>query len=204
MPMQRRPASSQNRLPTVAATSPPDASMSASPQDERTAAGARKELGGTTDQAPPRFPSLLMGLGLGGFIDGIVLHQILQWHHMVSDTNDNPMTTLAGLEANTLADGLFHLATWILVAAGSLGMIRSWRQQRRAPSWRFHLGLLLLGWGTFNLAEGFINHLLLGIHHVRDDLGGPTSWDIAFLIFGAALGAAGWAIHTKTAKAAQH
>ena len=27
---------------------------------------------------------LLYGLGLGGFIDGIVLHQILQWHHMVT------------------------------------------------------------------------------------------------------------------------
>ena len=51
-----------------------------------------------------------MGLGLGGFVDGIVLHQILQWHHMLTDTGDHPMTTVAGLEANTLADGFFHLA----------------------------------------------------------------------------------------------
>ena len=57
-----------------------------------------------------------MGLGLGGFVDGIVLHQILQWHHMLTDTWDHPMTTVAGLEANTLADGFFHLATWVLVA----------------------------------------------------------------------------------------
>jgi uncharacterized membrane protein len=28
---------------------------------------------------------LLLGIGLGGFFDGIVLHQILQWHHMLSD-----------------------------------------------------------------------------------------------------------------------
>ena len=27
---------------------------------------------------------VLFGLGLGGFFDGIVFHQILQWHHMVS------------------------------------------------------------------------------------------------------------------------
>ena len=184
--------------------------MSARPQDpttDRSAAahaGAQsRHSGAASERAPSRVPGLLMGLGLGGFIDGIVLHQILQWHHMVSDTNDNPMTTLAGLEANTFADGLFHLATWILVVAGSLGMLRSWQQQHRAPSWGFHLGLLLLGWGAFNLAEGVINHLLLGVHHVRDDLGGPTSWDIAFLIFGAALCAAGWAIHTKSATAAQ-
>ncbi len=28
-------------------------------------------------------PGLLVGLGLGGFFDGIVLHQLLQWHHML-------------------------------------------------------------------------------------------------------------------------
>lgn len=52
-----------------------------------------------------------MGLGLGGFVDGIVLHQILQWHHMLTDTGDHPAGTVAGLEDNTLADGFFHLAT---------------------------------------------------------------------------------------------
>ena len=55
----------------------------------------------------------LLGIGLGGFFDGIVLHQILQWHHMVSHVDDYPVTTVAGLEANTLGDGLFHAATWL-------------------------------------------------------------------------------------------
>jgi Predicted membrane protein (DUF2243) len=27
---------------------------------------------------------ILFGLGLGGFLDGIVLHQVLQWHHSSS------------------------------------------------------------------------------------------------------------------------
>ena len=34
-----------------------------------------------------KFPvaaGILFGLGLGGFVDGIVLHQLLQWHHMLS------------------------------------------------------------------------------------------------------------------------
>jgi predicted membrane protein DUF2243 len=61
-----------------------------------------------------------MGLGLVGFIDGIVLHQILQWHHMLTDTGDHPMDTVAGLETNTLADGFFHLATWVFVATAML------------------------------------------------------------------------------------
>ena len=41
--------------------------------------------------APPsRVSGLLLGLGLGGFVDGIVLHQVLQWHHMVSDVAEYP------------------------------------------------------------------------------------------------------------------
>ena len=44
--------------------------------------------------------------------------------------------------------------------------------------------IVLVGWGAFNLVEGIIDHQLLGIHHVRDDLGAPIGWDIGFLVFG--------------------
>ena len=135
-----------------------------------------------------------MGLGLGGFIDGIVLHQILQWHHMLTDTGDHPSNTVAGLEANTLADGFFHLATWVLVATAMLLTLRAWQRRELAPPWRAHVGMLLAGWGVFNLIEGLIDHQLLGIHHVRDDLGAPLGWDLAFLSFGVVLIAAGVAL----------
>ncbi|MDQ0755249.1 DUF2243 domain-containing protein [Arthrobacter sp. B3I4] len=146
-------------------------------------------------EAASRWPGLLLGLGLGGFIDGILLHQILQWHHMVSHVESFPVTTLRGLEVNTLADGFFHAGTWLLVLAGSTAAIVSWRKGQRAPSWRFHFGLLMAGWGIFNLVEGLIDHQLLGIHHVRDDLGGPWTWDVGFLIFGLLLTAGGFALH---------
>lgn len=142
---------------------------------------------------PTRASALLLGLGLGGFVDGIVIHQILQWHHMVSA--NEPVTTVPGLRANTLADGLFHLSTWIFVVAGMLLTIVAWRQGRLAPTWRFQIGLLLAGWGIFNLVEGLIDHQILNVHHVRDDLGAPLSWDIGFLVFGALLLAGGWALH---------
>ncbi len=74
----------------------------------------------STAQAPSRASGLLFGLGLGGFVDGIVLHQVLQWHHMVSSVDAYPVTTLAGLQVNTLADGFFHVVTWLLVLAGSV------------------------------------------------------------------------------------
>ena len=32
----------------------------------------------------PISAGILFGLGLGGFFDGIILHQVLQWHHMLT------------------------------------------------------------------------------------------------------------------------
>jgi uncharacterized membrane protein len=151
----------------------------------------------TTAQPPSRVSGLLYGLGLGGFVDGIVLHQILQWHHMVSDVEGYPVTTVAGLEVNTLADGFFHVVTWLLVLLGSVTAIMAWRQGRLAPSWSFHFGLVLAGWGVFNVVEGIVDHHLLGVHHVRDDLGGPLSWDVAFLVLGALLVIGGWLLHRR-------
>jgi uncharacterized membrane protein len=131
--------------------------------------------------APPKAPAFLLGLGLGGFLDGIVFHQILQWHHMLTDTGDHPSSTVSGLEANTLADGFFHLVTWFLVGAATVLTVRAWQRGDLAPPWRAHFGMLLSGWGAFNLAEGLVDHQVLGIHHVRDDLGAPLGWDLAFL-----------------------
>ena len=148
---------------------------------------------------PSKVSGLLFGLGLGGFVDGIVLHQILQWHHMVS--HEESMHTVAGLEVNTLADGFFHIGTWLLVLAGSIATIAAWRQGRLAPTWSFHFGLVLAGWGIFNVVEGLVDHQLLGVHHVRDDLGGPLSWDIAFLVLGALLIIAGWRVHMHGVRA---
>jgi uncharacterized membrane protein len=150
---------------------------------------------------PPRTSGLLFGLGLGGFVDGIVLHQILQWHHMVSSVDAAPVTTVAGLELNTLADGFFHLATWVLVVSASVTTLVAWRSGRLAPNWSFHVGLVLTGWGIFNVVEGLIDHQLLGVHHVRDDLGAPLSWDVGFLVLGALLAAGGWLLHLRGARA---
>ena len=141
-----------------------------------------------------RWAGVLLGIGLGGFFDGIVLHQILQWHHMLTSHGDYPATTVAGLEVNTLWDGLFHATTYIAVVVG-LGLL--WRAARppHAPwSTRLLLGLLLMGWGTFNVVEGTINHHILGIHHVNETVARDLWqwWDIGFLIWGAAMLIAGW------------
>jgi uncharacterized membrane protein len=121
-------------------------------------------------------------------VDGIVLHQILQWHHMLSDVRGHPATTVAGLESNTLADGLFHAATWLAVVAG---LVLLWRVGRRGrlPG-RALLGLTLAGWGLFNLVEGIVDHHVLGLHHVRPGEQ-QTLFDLGFLALGFALLAGG-------------
>ncbi|MGA8995631.1 MAG: DUF2243 domain-containing protein [Nocardioidaceae bacterium] len=149
---------------------------------------------------PARLPGLLCGLGLGAFVDGIVAHQLLQWHHMVSDVAAHPTGTVAGLEANTLADGLFHVAAWLAVAAASALTVVTVRQGRFLPDWRFQGGLVLAGWGLFDLVEGVVDHHLLGVHHVRDDLGGPLLWDLGFLALGAALLVGGWSLQRSGAR----
>ena len=150
---------------------------------------------GVTTTSTPKVPAFVMGLGLGGFIDGIVLHQILQWHHMLTgDNGGEPMDTVAGLEANTLVDGFFHLATWVLVVAAMVLTVSAWQRGQLVPPWRMHVGLLLAGWGVFNVVEGLIDHQLLGLHHVRDDLGAPLGWDLGFLAFGILVTAVGVAL----------
>lgn len=134
----------------------------------------------------------LLGLGVGGFFDGIVLHQILQWHHMVS--NVSPVTTVAGLKENTLGDGLFHGATYIFTL---LGIWLLWSTARprhvRLPA-KLLIGGMLAAWGVFNLVEGIVDHQVLGIHHVNETVARSqwVYWDMGFLVWGAAMLIGGW------------
>jgi uncharacterized membrane protein len=141
----------------------------------------------------PVAAGIFFGLGLGGFFDGIVLHQLLQWHHMVTDAG-YPPDSLENLKINTFWDGLFHALTYVFVAIG-LGLL--WRAARRTHlrwSSKLLLGTLLIGFGLFNLVEGVVNHQLLGLHHVNETV--PREqwiyWDVGFLIWGAAMLIAGW------------
>jgi uncharacterized membrane protein len=123
----------------------------------------------------------LLGMGLGGFFDGILFHQILQLHSMLSAIL--PRTSLLNAEVNMFWDGIFHAFTWLATVAG-LGMLWRAMGNRQVPhSTRTLLGGSLLGWGLFNVVEGVIDHTLLGIHHVVEN-GSHALWDSAFLAWG--------------------
>jgi uncharacterized membrane protein len=143
-----------------------------------------------------RFPmaaGIFLGLGLGGFFDGIVLHQILQWHHMVTGAG-YPADTLERLKLNTLLDGLFDAITYGFVV---IGLALLWRTARRSHwlwSNKLLAGTILMGFGIFNIGEGLIDHQILGLHHVNETV--PPHlwlyWDLSFLAWGAAMVMGGW------------
>jgi uncharacterized membrane protein len=143
-------------------------------------------------------PGLLLGAGLGGFLDGIVLHQILQWHHLLSATEPYAGETVAALKGNTTADGFFHAATWSLSLVGLLLLLRA-TDRPRDWTWRSLIGLMLVGWGLFNLVEGVIDHHVLQIHHVRSGEN-EMLYDLGFLALGALLVVAGIATYRNDAR----
>ncbi|MBE9033848.1 DUF2243 domain-containing protein [aff. Roholtiella sp. LEGE 12411] len=147
--------------------------------------------------APLIAAGIFLGLGLGGFVDGILLHQLLQWHHMLS--NILPLTTTANIDLNMLWDGLFHALDLLLTVVGVVLLWRAGGRDDVAWSSQTFVGSLLIGGGLFNLVEGLIDHQILGIHHVKS---GPNqlAWDLGFLLFGALLVAIGWIMIKKDSR----
>jgi uncharacterized membrane protein len=134
------------------------------------------------DRRPLLAAGTLLGIGMGGFVDGITFHQILQLHNMLSAVR--PPTTLVNVEIAMVWDGLFHALTWTMTA---LGLALLWRAGQRPDvpwSTRTLVGSLSLGWGLFNLVEGIIDHHLLGLHHVRDLPAHVPLYDWLFLLIG--------------------
>ena len=131
---------------------------------------------------------LLLGIGMGGFVDGIVFHQILQLHNMLSAVR--PPTTVVNIETNMVWDGLFHAFTWMTTLIGIVALFRAGGRDDVVWSGRVLGGAMLAGWWAFNLIEGLIDHHLLGVHHVVETLG-LSVWDYVYLGSGVAFLAAG-------------
>lgn len=141
---------------------------------------------------------ILLGMGGAGFFDGIVLHQILQWHHML--TSVRPATPMSNFELNTFWDGLFHAFDYALTVAGVTFLWRA--ANSNVPlSLKTFVGSLLIGAGAFNFVEGIIDHQILGIHHVKPGAN-QLAWDMGFLALGLALAVIGWILLQKKQQSA--
>lgn len=159
----------------------------------------------------PTSAGVFLGLGLGGFFDGIIFQQTLQWHSALTSSSypttgaAYPITSMESLGINTLWDSTFHMSTYVFVI---VGLVLLWQTSLRARlywSGRLLAGALLMGFGIFNLVEGLLNHHLLGLHHFNETV--PHSqwifWDMAYLLWGAAMLVGGWFLYKSDARKLQ-
>ena len=121
---------------------------------------------------------ILLGLGQAGFFDGIVFHQLLQWHHMF--TNVESGNTVSGLELNTLGDGLFHLVDWLFTLSGLVVLWLTIKRNDVDMSTSVFIGAFCIGAGMFNITEGILSHHVLQIHHVKPGAH-QLAWDLSFI-----------------------
>lgn len=126
---------------------------------------------------------VLVGIGVAGALDEIVLHQLLQWHNFYVHTSES---------GRVVSDGLFHM-----VSAGFLlaGIFRLWTQRQRMSqigSGRALVAGMLLGAGGFNLYDGTVQHKLLRLHQVREGVANLLPYDLAFNGIALAVALLGW------------
>lgn len=122
-----------------------------------------------------------LGFGLGGFFDGILLHQVLQWHHLLSGVE----AARQDIAVLILADGLFHL---LMYAVTAIGLVLLWRARREfgmPGADRYLLADALIGFGAWHIIDSVLSHWVLGIHRIRMDVENPLFWDLLwFAVFG--------------------
>ncbi|KQQ88891.1 DUF2243 domain-containing protein [Massilia sp. Leaf139] len=125
----------------------------------------------------------LLGFGLGGFFDGILLHQILQWHHLLSLVTRPPFQDI---RVQIMVDGFFHLLMYVLAFAG---LWKLWKGRHHVGGGgdRLLLANAALGFGAWHILDGILSHWVLGIHRIRLDSDNLLFWDLLwFVVFGVA------------------
>jgi uncharacterized membrane protein len=125
---------------------------------------------------PSAAGAAILGFAFGGFFDGILLHQVLEWHHFLS------LIPGKDLRTQILADGLFHLATY---AVAAFGLLLLWRKGNTRAADRLILAWAVLGFSIWQFTDVVLVHWLVGIHRIRVGVPNPTLWDLGWLaVFG--------------------
>lgn len=132
---------------------------------------------------------LLLGTGFVAFVDEVVFHQLLGWHHFYDRSTD---------EVGLISDGLFHAFSWFATVAG-LFLVGSLRRDRAFWPRRFAAGLLT-GIGAFQLYDGTVQHKLLGLHQIRYEVD-LLPYDLTWNAVAAALLATGLVLTAATGRA---
>lgn len=131
----------------------------------------------------------LFGIGVAGFVDETVFHQLLHWHHFYDRS-----TTDVGL----VSDGLFHAFSWFATVA-ALFLVADLRRDRAFWGRRFLAGWLA-GAGFFQLYDGLVQHKLFGLHQIRYGVD-LVPYDVAWIVIASGLLLAGLGLIATTGRA---
>jgi uncharacterized membrane protein len=137
----------------------------------------------------------LLGFGLGGFFDGILLHQVLQWHHLLINVK-SPF--FQDIKNQILADGLFHVLMYCIAFVGLWKLWQSRKDYAQANADRHLLGNAFIGFGVWHILDSILSHWILGIHRIRVDSEHVLFWDLLwFVVFGIAFVVIGMKVRKK-------
>lgn len=136
----------------------------------------------------PAWPAAVTGAGLGALFDGILLHELLQVHDMIS--NSLPPVTVLDKGVNVFWSGVFDLSVFALIMIGIAGARRQSAALGPAPD-GFFWGCFLIGWGTFNCYDVLTFHALLRYHDVVEVTTAPLAWNLAWAVLGVIIVAIG-------------
>ncbi len=153
-------------------------------QPERLTSGERiAQTGAREASASPVTLGVILGIGIAGTLDEVILHQLLQWHNYYVHTTES---------GRIISDGLFHLFSSACLALGALLLWRRRHAARMPGDSRLLASGILLGLGGFNLFDGTIQHKLLGLHQVREGVANTLPYDLAFIGIALTVFVAGW------------
>lgn len=101
---------------------------------------------------------IFLGIGIAGFIDEAVFHQLLQWHNFYWNTNRH---------GQIFSDGLFHIGSTLILIAGGINLWRT-RTSPNPLRAKLILSAILIGAGGFNVYDGVVQHVIFHFHLVNE------------------------------------
>jgi uncharacterized membrane protein len=116
---------------------------------------------------------ILVGVGVAAFIDETVFHQLLHWHHFYDKSTP---------DVGLVSDGIFHAGGWLAMVVGLFLFADLQRRNSTVPK-RLWAGAFI-GWGSFQLYDGLIQHKVLRLHQIRYDVD-LTPYDLIWNVSGA-------------------
>lgn len=142
------------------------------------------------------WPGVLIGFGIGGLVNGIVVRDLLQWHQTMSGTE---AMSGAGLEMNLRANGIVAAGCLLIALVGVLWLWNA-ASMRRHDHWRgsgrHMIGWFLIGWAVFTIASTVVATMILGWHDVNETVaaGDRMMWNWGAVGVGVVVGLIGLAL----------